>query len=48
MNSGSSIATERAIAPVIQVEQLDYFFGKGDLQKQVLFSINLAIAPGKL
>lgn len=50
MNSVSSIATESAIstATVIQVEQLDHFFGKGELRKQVLFGINLAIAAGEI
>ncbi|NJL54573.1 ATP-binding cassette domain-containing protein [bacterium] len=51
MNSVSSIATESAIATtttVIQVEQLDHFFGKGELRKQVLFGINLSIAAGEI
>jgi putative ABC transport system ATP-binding protein len=51
MNSVSSIATESAISTtttVIQVEQLDHFFGKGELRKQVLFGINLSIAAGEI
>jgi putative ABC transport system ATP-binding protein len=33
---------------VIQVGQLDHFFGKGDLKKQVLFEINLSIQAGEI
>jgi putative ABC transport system ATP-binding protein len=33
---------------VIQVGQLDHFFGKGDLKKQVLFDINLSIQAGEI
>ena len=32
----------------ILVKELDHFFGKGELRKQVLFNINLAIAPGEI
>jgi putative ABC transport system ATP-binding protein len=32
----------------IAVENLSHFFGKGDLQKQVLFDINLSIARGEV
>jgi putative ABC transport system ATP-binding protein len=34
--------------PAIAVEQLDHFFGTGELRKQVLFDINLAIAAGEI
>lgn len=34
--------------PAIAVEQLDHFFGTGELRKQVLFSINLSIAAGEI
>jgi putative ABC transport system ATP-binding protein len=33
---------------VIQVEQLDHFFGEGELKKQVLFNINLSIHAGEI
>jgi putative ABC transport system ATP-binding protein len=33
---------------VIQVENLDYCFGAGELKKQVLFDINLAIQAGEI
>jgi putative ABC transport system ATP-binding protein len=34
--------------PAIVVEQLDHFFGTGELRKQVLFEINLSIASGEI
>jgi putative ABC transport system ATP-binding protein len=34
--------------PAIKVERLDHFFGEGELRKQVLFDINLAIAAGEI
>ena len=34
--------------PVIQVSQLDHFFGKGNLRKQVLFGIDLEIQAGEI
>jgi putative ABC transport system ATP-binding protein len=33
---------------VIQVENLDHFFGEGDLKKQALFEINLSIQAGEI
>jgi putative ABC transport system ATP-binding protein len=33
---------------VIQVENLDHFFGEGDLKKQVLFEVNLSIQAGEI
>ena len=33
---------------VIQVEQLNHFFGEGELKKQVLFDINLSINSGEI
>jgi putative ABC transport system ATP-binding protein len=29
--------------PVIEIKNLDHYFGKGELCKQVLFNINLSI-----
>jgi putative ABC transport system ATP-binding protein len=34
--------------PVISVQNLDHFFGKGQLRKQVLFDINLDIYSGEI
>lgn len=34
--------------PAIMVEQLDHFFGTGELRKQVLFDINLSITSGEI
>ncbi|MEO0837141.1 MAG: DevA family ABC transporter ATP-binding protein [Cyanobacteria bacterium J06642_3] len=34
--------------PVIQIQNLDHFFGKGELRKQVLFDINLEINRGEI
>jgi putative ABC transport system ATP-binding protein len=36
------------IPAVIQVENLDHFFGEGDLKKQVLFEVNLSIQAGEI
>ena len=33
--------------PVIRIEHLDYSFGEGEAAKQVLFDINLDVAPGE-
>jgi putative ABC transport system ATP-binding protein len=55
MNSVSIIARDSIVVPstvtpstVIQVEKLDHFFGEGELKKQVLFDINLAINAGEI
>ncbi|WP_013323706.1 DevA family ABC transporter ATP-binding protein [Gloeothece verrucosa] len=34
--------------PVIAIHQLNHYFGQGNLKKQVLFNINLAIYPGEI
>ncbi|MBH8552026.1 DevA family ABC transporter ATP-binding protein [Nostocaceae cyanobacterium CENA357] len=34
--------------PVISIENLDHYFGKGQLRKQVLFNINLTINKGEI
>ena len=34
--------------PVIKVKNLDYYFGQGELRKQVLFDINLEINRGEI
>lgn len=34
--------------PVIQIQNLDHYFGKGELRKQVLFDINLEVNRGEI
>jgi putative ABC transport system ATP-binding protein len=44
-------ATQSLIEPIqeaIAVQNLNHFFGKGELQKQVLFDINLSIVRGEI
>jgi putative ABC transport system ATP-binding protein len=35
-------------SPLISIQNLDHYFGKRSLRKQVLFDINLAINPGEI
>ncbi len=37
-----------AAAPAIRIRNVNYYFGEGDLRKQVLFDNNLEIAPGEI
>ena len=34
--------------PAIEITNLNYYFGKGSLRKQILFDINLKIFPGEI
>ncbi len=34
--------------PVIAIQSLNHYFGQGQLRKQILFDINLAVAPGEI
>jgi putative ABC transport system ATP-binding protein len=34
--------------PAVVIRDLNFFYGEGDLRKQVLFNINLQIAPGQI
>ncbi|MBD1918064.1 MULTISPECIES: ATP-binding cassette domain-containing protein [Cyanophyceae] len=45
--STTSSASE-ATTSSVQVRHLDYFFGRGDLRKQVLFDISLDLHPGQI
>jgi putative ABC transport system ATP-binding protein len=45
MNSPLSIATS---IPVISAQNLNHYFGEGDLRKQALFDINLDIHAGEI
>ncbi|MEL6400045.1 MAG: DevA family ABC transporter ATP-binding protein [Cyanobacteria bacterium J06626_4] len=50
--SPSSPATETSpassAAPAVQIRHLNYFFGTGELRKQVLFDINLDLPRGQI
>ena len=34
--------------PVVSIKNLNYYFGKGTLRKQILFDINLELQPGEI
>ncbi|MGB3513222.1 MAG: DevA family ABC transporter ATP-binding protein [Microcoleaceae cyanobacterium] len=34
--------------PVVSIEHLNYYYGQGNLKKQVLFDINLELKPGEI
>ena len=34
--------------PVVSIKNLNYYFGKGALRKQILFDINLELQPGEI
>ncbi|ALB43732.1 ABC transporter (plasmid) [Anabaena sp. WA102] len=34
--------------PIIEIENLEHFFGQGDLNKQILFNINFKVYPGEI
>ena len=34
--------------PVVSIKNLNYYYGQGSLQKQVLFDINLELKPGEI
>ncbi len=36
-----------AMPPIVSIQNLNYFYGKGDLKSQVLYDINLEIKPGE-
>lgn len=38
----------QAETPVVQIENLNHYFGEGALQKQILFGIDLALQPGEI
>ncbi len=40
--------TDSAAASVIHAENVNYYFGSRDLRKQILFDVNLEIAPGEI
>jgi putative ABC transport system ATP-binding protein len=38
----------KKLEPVVLIRNLDYFYGQGNLRKQILFNINLSIQPGEV
>src|SRR5262245_39939140 len=36
------------VAPLISARQVDHFFGQGDARTQILFDVNIDVAPGQL
>ena len=34
--------------PLVSINKLNHYFGKGELRKQVLFNINLEVFPGEI
>lgn len=41
-------ANKLGIDPVIDIENVNHYFGKGSLKKQVLFDVSLEIYPGEI
>lgn len=41
-------AQPSSLPPAVQVKNLDFYFGRGDLSKQVLYDINLTLPPGQI
>lgn len=46
--SVNSLADKSVVEPVIAIENLNHYFGGGNLRKQVLFDINLQIKAGEI
>ncbi|MBD0362584.1 MAG: ATP-binding cassette domain-containing protein, partial [Coleofasciculus sp. C3-bin4] len=40
--------THQTSQPVVWIENLNHYFGKGSLRKQILFNISLEIQPGEI
>lgn len=34
--------------PIIQIKNINHYYGKGQLRKQILFDISLKISPGEI
>jgi len=41
-------STHQKPQPVVSIENLNHYFGKGSLRKQILFNISLEIQPGEI
>lgn len=46
--SGSTAVIAPPPPATVQIRNLNYFFGQGELQKQVLYDINLDLLPGQI
>ncbi|MDJ0901207.1 MAG: DevA family ABC transporter ATP-binding protein [Xenococcus sp. MO_188.B8] len=44
----TSITNKQPIAKVVEIQDLNHFFGKGALKKQILFNINLTLKTGEV
>ena len=44
----STIARQRAVEKVVNIQNLNHFFGEGKLKKQILFDINLVLNSGEV
>jgi putative ABC transport system ATP-binding protein len=42
------MTNDKIMNPVISIKNLNHYFGRGQLRKQVLFDINLEINPGEI
>ncbi len=40
--------TQMSDRPVVQIQQLNHFYGQGQLRRQVLFDISLTLMPGEI
>lgn len=47
-NHQTIVSPDLAESPVIEVQQLNHYYGAGNLRKQVLCDINLSIYPGEI
>ncbi len=43
-----SITNKQPVAKVVEIQNLNHFFGKGALKKQILFDINLTLKTGEV
>jgi putative ABC transport system ATP-binding protein len=41
-------STHQKPQPVVSIENLNHYFGKGSLRKQILFNVSLEIQPGEI
>ena len=48
LSTDESATSSHSEAPVISARRVNFAFGEGDLQKQILFDVNLEVAPGEI
>jgi putative ABC transport system ATP-binding protein len=46
--SVSSVLSTHPVHSAVQIQGLNYYFGQGDLRKQVLFDVNLTLPQGQI